>query len=358
MNNHISLNKLGYNQTFENFRQQQGLDAFEVGRVILEHKERYVVKTEDGEYDGEIIGNLRYTAQSRADFPAVGDWVAISPYDIDKVLIHAIFNRTSTLKRRAVGKQGEAQIIATNIDFAFLVQSVNRDFNLNRLERYLAICNDAGVEPIIVLTKVDLIPAATIKEMLEKVEQRIPEVKAFAISNETGIGLEQLKNQIIPGKTYCVLGSSGVGKSSLINNIIGGDYLKTGEIGQQTNRGKHVTSHRELIVLEDGGIIIDTPGMREIGLTDLSDGLSLTFDQITELSKQCKFNDCTHQHEVGCAVLEALEEGHIELEMYNNYLKLIREQTHYEESVAEKRRRGKAFSKMVKATIKNKRKLK
>lgn len=363
MNNHshksdqnVSLQDLGYNQTLENYRIEHDLQAFEVGRVILEHKDRYVVKTETGDFDAEIIGNLRYTAQSRADFPAVGDWVAISEYDENKVLIRAVLPRNTVIKRKAVGKHGEEQIIATNIDFAFIVQAVNRDFNLNRLERYLAICNDARVEPIIVISKIDLISESETKSILDTVQQRVAGITVLAISNETGQGLDQLKVQVTAGKTYCVLGSSGVGKSSLINSITGQSLLKTDAISEKIDRGKHVTSHRELIVLEKGGIVIDTPGMREVGMTDMSEGLSLTFDRIAELAASCKFKDCTHIHEVDCAVRLAVDNGEIDQAMYDNYLKLIREQAHYSATVAEKRKRDKQLGKLYKTIQQRKKK--
>lgn len=344
-----SLQDLGYNQTLENHKTAHSLHAFDVGRVILEHKDRYVVKTEKGDFDAEIIGNLRYTAQSRLDFPAVGDWVAISEYDEQKVLIHAVFPRKTIIKRKAAGKHVEEQIIASNIDFAFIVQAADRDFNLNRMERYLAICNDAKVQPIMVISKVDLITKDQLKEILDSVHHRVKGLVVLVISNQTQLGLDQIKEMISSGKTYCVLGSSGVGKSSLINNLLGESYMETKAIGEKTNKGRHVTSHRELIVLENGGIIVDTPGMREVGMSDMSEGLAKTFDQITVLAEGCKFSDCTHIHEKGCAVIMALEEGQIDDAMYENYLKLIREQQHYTTSIAEKRKKDRQMGKLYKA---------
>ena len=350
------LHFLGYNQNLAKYRIEHNLQTFDVGRVIVEHKDRYIVKTENGDFDAEIIGNLRYTAQSRTDFPAVGDWVAISEYDEHKVLIHAVFPRNTLIRRKAVGKDGEEQIIASNIDYAFIVQAVNRDFNLNRLERYLTICHDSRVQPIIVISKIDLISEPETQAILHTIHERMDDVPVIAISNENRNGLEELKKHIISGKTYCVLGSSGVGKSSLINNLTGQDVLKTDTIGEKTDRGKHVTSHRELIVLEQGGIIIDTPGMREVGLADMAEGLSLTFDQIAALAKSCKYKDCTHVHENGCAVKEAVEAGKIDQEMYSNYLKLEREQDHYTASKAERRKRDRKLGKMYKTIIQQKKK--
>lgn len=344
----MDLNDLGYNPELETYQKENGLDSFEVGRVIAEHKERYVVKTAEKEYEAEIIGNLRFTAQSRADFPAVGDWVAISEYDEDKAIIHAVLPRKTMIERQAVGKHGEKQIIATNIDYAFIVQAVDRDFNINRIERYLTICHTSKVEPIIVLTKIDLITDEELQELMHAVQQRVKEAPVLAISNETQQGVEAVQKQIQKNKTYCLLGSSGVGKSTLSNNLLGELHMKTAAIGEGTNRGKHVTSHRELLVLDNGGILIDNPGMREVGIADSGSGLESTFDDIFELAEKCKFADCTHTSESGCAVLQALENGDLDSSSYENYLKMEKEKEHFESTVAEKRKKEKAFGKMFK----------
>ncbi|OMP32327.1 ribosome small subunit-dependent GTPase A [Mangrovimonas sp. DI 80] len=344
----MTLEDLGYNPNLETYRIQHGLDSFEVGRVIAEHKERYIVKTVEQDYEGEILGNLRYTAQSRADFPAVGDWVAISDYDTDKVLIHAVFPRSSILQRQAVGKKGEAQIIATNIDTAFIVQAADRDFSINRIERYLTICNDSKVDPVIILNKIDLVSKEVLSELLQSIAKRLPKIPVLAISNPSQQGIDTVKTLIEKGKTYCLLGSSGVGKSTLLNTLSGHELMKTKAISEHTSRGRHVTTHRELQVLNNGGIIIDNPGMREVGITDITEGLELTFENILELAKQCKFKDCTHTTEKGCAVISAVDKGEIDVMSYENYLKMEREKEHFEATVAEKRKKDKAFGKMVK----------
>ena len=343
----MTLEDLGYHSELETYRKEQNLYSFGVGRVISEHKERYVVKTTEKEYDAEIIGNLRFTAHNRSDFPAVGDWVAISEYDDNKAIIHAVFPRKTIIERQAVGKPGEKQIIATNIDYAFIVQAVDRDYNINRIERYLTICNTSNVKPIIILNKIDLISENELSELVDKVQERIKQVPVIPISNESQKGFEELKRNIEKGKTYCLLGSSGVGKSTLLNNLSGKHLMKTNAISASTNKGRHVTSHRELLVLENGGILIDNPGMREVGIADSKDGLEITFREILELSKDCKFKDCTHTTEVGCAVLEAVESGEIDNSSYENFLKMEREKEHFESTVAEKRRKDKEFGKMI-----------
>jgi ribosome biogenesis GTPase / thiamine phosphate phosphatase len=344
----MKLEDFGYNNKLEKFRLENELKDFEIGRVVSEHKERYVVKTEKGEFEAEVTGNLRFSAKSREDFPAVGDWVALTSFDSDFSIIHKILPRFSTISRQAVGQFGEIQIIATNIDCALLVQAADRDFNINRLERYLTICYASKVSPIIVLTKTDLINEQAKAEIIESIKQRIKNIPVFAISNETQEGYEALKLLIEKGKTFCMLGSSGVGKSTLFNNLSGRTIMRTDAISQSTSKGRHVTSHRELILLESGGILIDNPGMREVGIVDTAMGLETTFDIIFNLSKNCKFKDCSHTTETGCSVLEAIENGEIDKTSYENYLKMEKEKTHFESSVIERRKKDKEFGKMVK----------
>ncbi len=344
----MTLEELGYNKKIEAFSIEQKLNDFEIGRIIAEHKERYIVKTTQGEYEAEITGNMRFSAVSREDFPAVGDWVALTTYDSDSVIIHKILPRFSTVKRQAVGQFGEIQIIATNIDYAFLIQAADRDFNINRLERYLTICYSSKVSPIILLNKTDLIDEQKINEILESIKMRIKDVPIIAISNETQIGYETIKKLIEKGKTYCMLGSSGVGKSTLFNNLSGRNIMKTDLISQSTRKGRHVTSHRELIILENGGILVDNPGMREVGIADSTTGLETTFDKIISLSQKCKFKDCTHTNETDCSVLEAVDKGQIDKNSYENYMKIEKEKAHFESSVFDKRKKDKNFGKMVK----------
>jgi len=342
------LEYLGYNDTFERVRIEHKLKDFDIGRVIAEHKERYIVKTSEGEFEAEITGNLRFSAQDREGFPAVGDWVALIGSDPDLVIIHKILPRISMISRQAVGHVGEIQIIASNIDYAFIVQAVDRDYSINRIERYLTMCHTSRVKPIIVLTKTDLTDEKRIAEILHNIKERIEDIPLIAISNKTQDGYKVLKNMIKSGKTYCMLGSSGVGKSSLLNNLSGKSIMKTDAISKSSNRGKHITSHRELTVLESGGILIDNPGMREVGIADTEDGMETTFDSIVSIGQNCKYKDCTHTSEKGCAVLKAIENGEIDKYFYENYLKMQREKAHFESSVAERRKKDKDFGKMVK----------
>jgi ribosome biogenesis GTPase / thiamine phosphate phosphatase len=344
----MKLTDLGYNEKFEKSRVDNALEGFEVGRVIMEHKERYAVMTADGEVEAEITGNLRFTANSREDFPAVGDWVALTPFDSNFAVIHKIFPRSSVIKRQAVGQYGQVQVIAANIDCALLVQATDRDFNINRLERYLTICYTSNVSPVVVLTKTDLIDEQHLADIMQGIRSRISGVPVVAVSNQSMDGYEALNPIFEKGKTYCMLGSSGVGKSTLLNNLSGRDIMKTDAISRSTNKGRHVTSHRELIILEGGALLIDNPGMREVGIADNAAGLETTFDRIVNLAQNCRFKDCTHTSEAGCSVLEGVEKGEIDRKSYENFLKMQREREFYESSVAERRKKDKDFGKMLK----------
>ncbi len=344
----MKLEDFGYNDQLEKFRTDQNLVNYQIGRVISEHKERYIIKTAAGEFDAEITGNMRFSANSREDFPAVGDWVALTIYDPGFSIIYKIFPRYSVIKRQAVGHFGEVQIIAANIDYALIVQSVDRDFNMNRLERYLTICNSSKVRPVIVISKIDLADEFRIKEITERIQARLKNVPVIAVSNETQNGYQAIAELIEKGKTYCLLGSSGVGKSTLLNNLAGKTLMQTDTISNSTSKGRHVTSHRELIILENGGILIDNPGMREVGIADASNGLEITFDLIMQLAQHCRYTDCTHTLEDGCAVLRALEKGELDRTSYENYLKLEKEKAHFELTVEERRKKEKEFGKIVK----------
>ncbi len=343
----MTYHDFGYNDKLAAYRIQQNLDSFEIGRIVAEHKERYVVKACRNEFNAELIGNLRFNAESRYDFPAVGDWVAFSEYDEDKALIHAVYPRNSIIERQAIGRSGQIQVIATNIDFGLIVQAVDRDFNLNRLERYLTICNASNVAPVIVLSKIDLISKTELESIKDKIKQRINDIPLFAVSHQT-VGYEHLESFIKKGKTYCLLGSSGVGKSTLLNNLSGQLLMKTSEISSSVNKGKHTTSHRELIVLNNGGILIDNPGMREVGITDTTSGLETTFETILEYAQNCRFKDCTHLHEKGCAILKAVKDGEIDEDSYSNFKKMEKERMYFESDAKDRKKKDKDLGKMIK----------
>jgi len=352
----MTLEDLGFSFEMETYIQSAGMSDFSIGRIMAEHKERYIVKSDDGEFESEITGNMRYTASGRYDFPAVGDWVAFSAYDSNAGIIHRILPRKTILERQAIGKHGEKQIIATNIDMAFIIQSVDNNFNINRLERYMSICYASNIEAVLILSKTDLIAHEDIDAIIASLEKRGKKITSILLSNLTKKGYNHLGSYLQKGKTCCLIGSSGVGKSTLINNLAGKDLLKTSEISVSTNKGKHTTSHRELFILETGGILIDTPGMRELGMTDSADGIESTFETITRLSSQCRFNDCSHTTENGCAITEAVAGGKLSNETYDNFLRMQREQQWFETTMAEKRKKDKEFGKMIKSVLKRRKK--
>ena len=346
----MELSALGLTAEFENFVREQNLGSFTLARVVAEHRERYLVKTEEKTLTAEVTGNLRYTARNRADFPAVGDWVAISVFDDSLAVIHRILPRKTLLERQAIGKFGEKQIIAANIDCAFIVLGADRDFNLNRMERFLAIVRAGGIRPVVLLSKIDLPDQAEVDAKIEMIRHRHPALELIPFSNITGAGIHEIESMLLPAHTFCFLGSSGVGKSTLSNRLSGQEVMKTRETSVSTSKGRHTTSHRELIVLEGGAIVIDTPGMREVGVTEQVDA---SFDRFEALARQCKFGNCTHQQETGCRILEALDAGEIDPDAYENYLKLQRESARFQTSVAEKRKKDKAFGKMYKQVVKH-----
>lgn len=344
----MKIHQLGFTTDLEAYIQNTIDSSFIIGRVIAVHKDRYEVKTTEKELNAEIIGRLRFAATDASDFPVTGDWVAMTEYNEGSALIHHVLPRTTILARQAVGKTGQKQIIATNVDYAFIVQSVGHNFNINRIERYLTIIRETNITPIIVITKIDLISDDTLKALTHQLEQQFQTIPYFTVSHHSDLSVSALLAHIQPGKTYCLLGSSGVGKSTLINLFLGYQKMFTQEISLSNQKGLHSTTHRELIILKNGGIIIDTPGMREIGIVDNEKGMEETFETIHHYATLCKFSNCRHLEEKGCAVVEAVATGEINEQSYHNFLKLAREKEHYTATISQRRKKDKDFGKMVK----------
>jgi len=335
---------------------EDDLNSYNSARVIAEHRDAYTVVYNSKVLQAEITGKLRFDALTREDLPVVGDRVGISEYDDEHAIIHGIHPRNTILARKAVEKKADLQIIAANIDVAYIVQSVDRNFNLNRMDRCIAIANAGKIQPVIVLNKTDLITPEELQEMIKEIKTRNRKIKIVTSSNIAEDGIKELKADIDREKTYCFIGSSGVGKSTLINNLLGDDIIKTDSISSSTNKGKHTTTRRELFVLENGGYLIDTPGMREIGIVDSDIGLADTFGGVYEIIEKCRFINCSHTNEPGCALIEALESGEIDRGMYNSFMKLKKESEFFEMSALEKRQKDKDFGKMVKEVMKHKKK--
>lgn len=344
----MNVTDWGFTPAMEFFCKEQGLENLAFGRVIAEHRERYLLITEQGELEAEVSGHFRYSAVKREEFPAVGDWVAISVYEGGGALIHRLYPRFSFIKRQAAGRSVEVQVIAANINVAFIVMAVDHDFNLNRLERYLTICYTAQVEALVILSKIDLLSESQLENMGNLLKQRHQHIPINFVSNLSGQGLDELKKLLLPGKTYCLLGSSGAGKSSLLNNLIGQKVMQTSNLSAQTGKGRHTTSHRELFFLPNGSFLIDNPGMREVGISDEHDGLEITFNQLHHFAEQCRYNDCTHQTEAGCAVIDALQKGLLDGAAYQNYIKLEKERQFFETTQDERKRKEKIMGKILK----------
>ncbi len=346
------LEQLGYSSFFQEGRQMLGWGGFPVARVISESKGVYTVMNGDGVCLAKVTGKRMFSASSREDYPAVGDWTAIEVSDGNRAVIQGILPRQTIIKRtygdkNRAGEKDRTQIIATNIDTAFIIASVDRDFSLNRFERYIAIAKNGGVNPAIVINKIDLLSLQEADDMLCNIHERFPDVHVLFMSTVTGEGLDALKAYIQAGKTYCFLGSSGVGKSSLINILLGSETIRTGDVGTYANRGRHVTTARHMYVLANGGIVIDNPGMREIGMTDVRAGIDASFDDIVTLAQGCKYADCTHTHEPDCAVLTAVLSGAVDDEHRANYVILKKEAEYSEMSDNEKREKDRRFGKFI-----------
>jgi ribosome biogenesis GTPase len=293
-----------------------------LGRVTSQHKELYKVATETSEVTAEVSGKLRHEAAGTCGFPCVGDFVLVDREDgaSGNAIIRKVLKRKSVFIRKAAGKAQEAQVVAANIDTVFICMSLNRDFNLRRVERYLSIAWDSGATPVIVLTKSDL--CDDLPARLAEIYASAPGVDVVVTSSMQGNGCPALKKYIVSGKTAAFLGSSGVGKSTLINRLLGKDVISTREIGNE-DKGRHTTTTRELFLIPSGGAVIDTPGMRELGLE--SANVSKAFADIEELSKMCRFRDCSHAEEPGCEVKRAIEKGIIDEERLESYTKLKKE---------------------------------
>jgi ribosome biogenesis GTPase / thiamine phosphate phosphatase len=354
----MNLLTLGLTESVINdFKTLKQSDEIILGRVALEHKHMYRVWTDHGDLLCEVSGKFSFEAMSRQDYPAVGDWVMLKPrVEERKGTIYGILPRYSKFSRKSAGKTAEEQIVAANVDTVFLVNSLNDDLNLRRIERYLLLAWESGANPVIVLSKADLCEDISMK--INEVENIAFGVPVIPISSETLSGYENLNPYLQPGKTIALLGSSGVGKSTLTNRLLGDEKQVVQEIREDDDKGRHTTTHRELILLTNGCVLIDTPGMRELQLWESSEGLAEAFSDIDELAELCRFRDCRHNNEPGCMVNQAIEEGTLTPERLTSYNKLLKELA-YIERKADKRAQTEEQKKWKNITkqMKNRKKL-
>jgi ribosome biogenesis GTPase / thiamine phosphate phosphatase len=350
MNN---LDRIGFSDWFRDKLVQDS--PFNPARIIEVNKNNYIVSTGTDEIIAELSGKFIFNAASSEDYPAVGDWVYIELFDNDSfAVIHELMPRKSLLKRKNPGKKIEFQLIVSNIDSALIMQSLDSDFNIRRLERYLVISNDSGIEPVILLSKADLVSKEEAENRIKEISELMPDLRIYSFSSNTESDVEKIKELLNAERTYCLLGSSGVGKSTLLNKLLSDDIIKTKEVRSKTGKGKHTTTRREMHILDNGAIIIDTPGMRELGIMGTETAIGETFPEITVLAERCRFKDCTHTIEKGCAILKALEEGEISQERYQNYKKIYKESLYYNMSYIEKRQKDKKFGKFIHNYLKEK----
>jgi ribosome biogenesis GTPase len=349
----MELRTLGFDQWFQEKKIDAGRPDCTVARVTAVYRDSYRVRNESGEVPAEAAGSFVYSAESSIDLPSVGDWALVQYHNADTfAVIHGLLPRKSFLRRKTPGKKIDYQMIAVNIDSALIIQACDVDFNLRRLERYLVMASEGHIEPILLLTKSDLVSPEKLEERISEVRQANIRCKVLPLSNVTGFGLDQVRQLLEPGKTYCMVGSSGVGKTTLLNHIIGRDLFETNTVRASDGKGKHTTTRRQLIVLEQGAMLIDTPGMRELGNIDVSSGLEESFADIWQLSKDCRYANCTHRQEAGCALLNAIEKGTLRSDRYQSYLKLMKESQYNELSYVERRRKDRKFGKFIKSAMK------
>jgi ribosome biogenesis GTPase len=315
---------LGWNPFFASQLGPGDCQPFVPARIVGEEKNSYRLWSEAGEWLGEVAGKMLHAAVGRSDLPVVGDWVVARPRSgSDRAVIQRILARRTKFSRQAAGKRTSEQILAANIDCAFIVTSLNRDLNLRRIERYLTLTWESGARPVILLNKSDLCPEPS--RVIAEVESVAPGIPIHAISAKRGEGLDEILSYLAKGQTAVLLGSSGVGKSTLINSLSGGPRLRVAPIRESDDRGRHTTTSRQLVLLPDAGMIIDTPGLRELQLWQSEEGLDHSFEDIRSLAVRCRYNDCRHQSEPGCAVLEALDEGDLSPGRLESYRKLQKE---------------------------------
>ncbi|WP_244310038.1 ribosome small subunit-dependent GTPase A [Leptospira mtsangambouensis] len=351
------LSDLGWNSFFElSFDQYKNL-GLSAMRIVRENREKYIACGELGEFNCEVSGKFRFNTESKSEFPTVGDWVVTSVIPNEKkAIIHALLPRKSVFSRKVPGQMTDEQVIAANIDIVFIITGLDLNYNLRRIERFLSIAWESKALPVVLLNKADLCPEAELRKI--EVESIAIGVDVHTLSATQNTGIAILNQYIQRGKTIAFLGSSGVGKSTIINTLLGMEHLKVNEVSELGSRGRHTTTYRELILLPSGGMVIDTPGMRELQVWGDEEGLKSVFDDIENLSLNCRYRNCSHENEPGCAVQKAISENSLDPKRLESFLKLKKEYKYLEDrqtmkASAIEKANWKSISKLAKNIKKN-----
>ena len=349
----MNLEDLGYGDWHRDALKKRAEPGAKVARVVAVDRDRCVIGCEFGFIAAEPAGRLSYCAETAEDLPCVGDWVVADFYDRNThAVIHDVLQRRTVLRRRSSGERIGYQLIAANVDVAFIVQSCDVDYNLNRLDRYLVIAKDGGADAVLLLTKADLVEDSKLRSIVEEVG-REHRLDVIPLSSTSGAGYDRFMGTLEKGKTYCLIGSSGVGKSTILNKLLGKEEFATDTVREKSAKGRHTTTRRQLVVLDNGALFVDTPGMRELGMIGFGQGIDESYEDIALTANRCRFPDCTHTTEKGCAVLLSVVEGELSTERFQSYLKLMKESRYYEMTYVEKRKKDRAFGKMVKNYMKS-----
>jgi ribosome biogenesis GTPase len=353
----MELEQLGFDDWFETKFSELKKPDRNPARMTAVDRDSYLIRNASSEIRAELSGNLLYNTETSLELPGVGDWVSVQYYDGDTfAVIHDVLPRKSLLRRKTSGRAVDYQVIAANVDTAFILQSCDANFNIHRLERYLVMAVDGRVKPVLVFTKKDLADEVDVTRISSEVRAAGIEYPVIFISSKLDEGVDVLKSIMEPGKTFCLLGSSGVGKTTLLNRLLGSDMFDTQEVREFDGKGRHTTTRRQLTLLDWGAMLVDTPGMRELGTIGMGDGIEGSFADAADLARECRFADCSHTSEEGCALLAALEDGRLSRDRYETYLSLMAESDFHEMSYAEKRKKDKDFGKYIKTVKKQLRK--
>ncbi len=334
----MTAEEFGFSDWFKDQIDLSAGDGWTAARVTAIHKGWSDICDGDKTRPAKSTGKLRHEARANKNYLTVGDWVLAKDFDKEDgfAVIHSVLKRKTELKRKTVGREIGYQLIAANIDTAFVVHTLDKGYNLRKLERYLSIVHDSGITPVVLMSKKDLLPRRELNERMTEVKERLPNVEVIAISNTTGSGMRSVKRLLKPSGTYCLLGPSGVGKTSLINSLLGKeDEYFTLPVREKDGKGIHSTTWRELIVLKNGSLMVDTPGMRELGHLDTAAGIDETFEDIVALEINCKFRDCAHVNTKGCAVIAAVEAGTIAKERCDHFIRMRKESATAKQSLRE-----------------------